>query len=128
VYVLTYAFYISSLKKGDVLAKQINLWKEDDIEEAKEYDWDGKGSISSTITFEFPHLVKTLDVDTKQIILAKDLNRMVYKDYLLTSISFLGSASFQSLLMYKTAPSIVLSILCSSSYPSSKILMKSMRN
>lgn len=80
VYIITYAFYISSLWKGDVINKQISVWKEDDQTEAREYGWDGEGEISSKVTFEFPHLVKTIDTPKQQIILAKDLNRMVYKD------------------------------------------------
>lgn len=80
IFIITYAFYISSIKKGDVINKQISIWKEDDIEEAKEYGWDGTGEISSKVTFEFPHLVKTIETPKQSIILAKDLNRMVYKD------------------------------------------------
>lgn len=80
VFILTYAFYISSLWKGDVINKQIAIWKQDDKEEAKEYGWDGSGELKSVVNFEFPHLIKTIDTPTQQIILAKDLNRMVYKD------------------------------------------------
>ena len=30
VFILTYAFYVSSLRKGDVINKQIEIWKNDD--------------------------------------------------------------------------------------------------
>ena len=50
------------------------MWKRDDQEEAKEYGWDGVSQISSKVTFEFPHLIKTIDTNEKEIVLAKDLN------------------------------------------------------
>lgn len=53
---------MSSKSKGDVINKQIGIWKQDDEEEAWEYGWDGNSKISSTVTFEFPHLIKTIDL------------------------------------------------------------------
>ena len=63
VLILTYAFYISSKRKGDVINKQILIWKQDDNQEAKDYGWDGIESMSSKISIEFPHLIKTIDFE-----------------------------------------------------------------
>jgi hypothetical protein len=62
VYIFTYAFYVSSLEKGDLIANQLDIWRAEDEKEAKEHGWDGKGSINTKISFEFPHLVKQIDI------------------------------------------------------------------
>lgn len=80
VYIFTYAFYVSSPEKGNQMMKFLDRWRDDTEFEAKQQGWSGKGCISAKIIFEYPNLVKTIELPDKEIQLAKDVDKMIYKD------------------------------------------------
>ena len=80
VYIITYAFYVASPDKGDMIQAFIEKWRRQDEQEAKDNGWNGEGCLNSKIIFEFPNLVKVIEFPGQSVKLAKDINKMVYKD------------------------------------------------